>query len=874
MNAIGNDNYRLGLEPPEPIKQSSGWLSGNMAQLMVFLNGLILTITAFATLSVFIDEIIQEGFFKMSDEVQAYVMSGYEEANESLYSLSDVIGISDGISEENFKNYVHARNTSVNYFEQIYWLQKKSESNWDIVPLLTNPGFDNRTGSKEDLLNFAMQHVGKNKHDVLITGLFPNMEEGMRKQSVNVDYGPFILIRAILNGKEVTGYLMGASSLDKVIDVEWFESQEVIHHVEVIDAALAMPVYSFQKPSDGEPQHNSYYMNVYSNIFFGKELEVRTDLGLTPRDSFLQKIPLLMLLFGITLTLIGTLYVRNNQTQSQKLAGMNKELAHKNFELNQEMSERERLNQVIQKSAREHRSIINSVSDIIFEASIEGRLLFLNESWSKVTGFELERSLGRNLFDLIYVQDQEEQRQKFEQLVRGNKQSYRVFTRLRSADGSFRAVELAVSMLRQDENQDMRVVGTITDVEERRRAERALSEAEKKYRAIVENAAGGIYQVTPEGQFLSANPAFAKITGYDSPEEVLRDISNAQEELYINVEGRKKFLQDISTLNMPKSFEAQITRKDGEVIWVAENVRPVKDDEGTLLFYEGSMEDVDQRRTAELALKDAKTESDLANRAKSEFLANMSHELRTPLNSVIGFAEIIKNESFGPLPQKEYIEYATSIYDSGQKLLNVISEILDVSRIEAGERTLNEGVVNVKEVTETALMLMDTKIKSNKMRVENKITDPAMSFIGEKQALKQMLLNLMSNAIKFSSMESLMMLDAELDAAGRLRISVTDTGKGLDEKELEKALSAFGQLETEHSRNKSGTGLGLTLVKSLIELHGGELEFISQKGIGTTVTLIFPAKRVTQGAFSSAAKEEGRSEKIETNYSVTETKDA
>jgi len=286
-------------------------------------------------------------------------------------------------------------------------------------------------------------------------------------------------------------------------------------------------------------------------------------------------------------------------------------------------------------------------------------------------------------------------------------------------------------------------------------------------------------------------------------------------------------------------------REDGSVVWVSDNVRPVFDDENNLLYFEGSMEDVDQRKKAEMALKDAKTESDLANRAKSEFLANMSHELRTPLNAVIGFSDIIRSEAFGKIEQDEYKEYAGSIYDSGNNLLKVINEILDVSRIEAGERALQESAVNVRESVLSCMSLMETKIKSAKIRVENKVIDEGLGLIGESQAIKQMIMNLVANSVKFSPPNSLIMIDANIANNGRLNLSITDTGIGMTDTELEKALSPFGQVETEHNRNTSGTGLGLTLVKSLIELHGGELDIVSQKGIGTTATLIFPSKRVT-----------------------------
>ena len=871
MNSVGNDNYRPGLKPPEPMKGGTGWLSSNMAQLMVFLNGLILTVTAFATLSVFIDEIVKEGLLKTTQEVEQHIVSGYNETERSLHALSAVLTMPEQVPIKHLDNYLDQKSSGSQYFDQIYWIRKTESEGWKLTTLMKGIAYSELFRSPDDFIDFIRMQTKGGKDTHMITSL-PHTKQQSRHEHMQVYDRLFALVDIQGPPANPQGYLVGVISLHHIIDSEWLEIRGSIQDIQVVDTEVDLPIYSYQKNTNTESfSPSSIYTNIFSNLFVNESIDVTVNLSISPRESFLQKIPLLMLLFGITLTLIGTLYVRNNQSQSQKLSDMNKELAHKNFELNQEMSERERLNQVIQRSARENRSIINAVSDIIFEASVDGRILFLNEAWNKVTGFELERSIGRDLFDLLYVQDQEEQRQNFEQLVKGQKQSYRVFTRLRSADGSFRAVELAVSMLRQDENKDLRVVGTITDVEERRRAERALSEAEKKYRAIVENAASGIYQVTPEGQFLSANPAFAKIIGYDTPEEVLRDISKSQEQLYVDKFAREKFLKDISTLDMPKTFEGQVTKKSGDTIWISENVRPVKDDEGTLLFYEGSMEDVDQRRKAEIALKDAKAESDLANRAKSEFLANMSHELRTPLNAVIGFSEIIKNEAFGPLPQKEYKEYADNIYDSGNNLLNVINEILDVSRIEAGERTLSEGVVNVAETVDTCLALMEGKIKANEMRVENKIKGSDLSFVGETHAVKQMLLNLMSNAVKFSPPNGFLMLDAEIGQNGRLRISVTDTGIGLNDKELEKALSPFGQIDSEHNRSKSGTGLGLTLVKTLVELHGGELDMVSQKGIGTTATLIFPAKRVAHKKGAADSHDSAESQNAEEK--VTESKD-
>ena len=464
------------------------------------------------------------------------------------------------------------------------------------------------------------------------------------------------------------------------------------------------------------------------------------------RELFLEKIPFLILLFGIILTIIGTLYVRNNQMQSRKLSTMNRELAQKNFELNREVDERERLNELVQKTAHRHQNIINAVNDIIFELDHDGNLVFLNQAWRKITGFEIDRVLSRALTQYLYSHDQAAFERGMKDLERGSLRTYRTFTRLRTTDGHFRAIELTMTLGSRNDEHGTQFVGTIDDIEERRRAEKALSEAEQKYRAIVENAPSGLFQITMEGQILNANPAFARILGYGSSDNLMEIIADANSEIYGDAEKRKRALQNIALLKLPKTLETRITKKNGSEIWVHETLRPVFDDYDTLLYFEGSIEDIDQRKNAEIALKEAKTDSDLANRAKSEFLTNMSHELRTPLNAVIGFSDIIRTEAFGPIAQDEYKDYAGNIYDSGNRLLKVINEILDVSRIGAGERTLNESLFSITDTVADCLTFLDGKLKSAQMRVENRLAEKdAVHLIGERQAVKQMLINLLKS---------------------------------------------------------------------------------------------------------------------------------
>lgn len=843
MKAGGNITQQE--TPRRAAMRRRGWLSSNMAQLMVFCNGLVLTVTAFITLNLFIEELVYNNMQKSALEVNERIERELSNAERTMMMIASTFSLLPPESEH-YLSDISTESLEQAQIAQLYLLNRNFDGTYSIVINAASKGQETRLSQIDqiDPSNY-LYFISRDTFSRDTASKFYVNLPGLQVRGGGT---PVAMAVPVFQGNTIRDIVVGVVVMNDLIGAAWLKERDMIHDIVIraVDQDKAIYQYRSRIAEAGSASDKALYRRSFDLELAGEALAIDVNILPAKGDSFLVKVPLLMLLFGVTLTLIGTLYVRNNQRQSQKLARMNRELAQKNQELNSQMNEGERLSQVISQQERDNRAIINSVSDIIFETATNGDILFLNETWERVTGFELEYSIRRNLFDMLYLQDQREQRQNFEQLVQGKKKSYRAFTRLRTIDGTFRSVELAVSMIRQDDRGQQRIVGTITDVEERRRAERALAEAEKKYRAIVENAAGGIYQVTPEGIFLSANPAAARILGYDSPEAMLRDVRNVNTQLYSDTIARERFLSDVSHSDRPVSSEAQMVRFDGLVIWVNENLRSVKDENGVLLYFEGSIEDVTQRKEAEIAMARAKMESDIANRAKSEFLANMSHELRTPLNSIIGFSEIIKNESLGPIGNKDYWTYANDIFDSGKRLLTVINEILDVSRIQAGERELKEGVVSVQRVAQSCIDLMRGKAEAGRLSINNRLEDTELQLVGEAQAIKQMLLNLVSNAIKFTPEGGHVTLSGEIDDMGQYRLSVTDTGLGLSEDEIQKALSPFGQINSEHNRSKSGTGLGLTLVDALIGLHGGSIELISQKGIGTTATLIFPARRVNQ----------------------------
>jgi len=292
-------------------------------------------------------------------------------------------------------------------------------------------------------------------------------------------------------------------------------------------------------------------------------------------------------------------------------------------------------------------------------------------------------------------------------------------------------------------------------------------------------------------------------------------------------------------------MEKRYIAKDGRIVHALTRVGAVRDASGRPVQMLTQIIDITARKRGEDELVAAKEQAELANRSKSEFLANMSHELRTPLNAIIGFSEIVASELFGPIGAARYVEYAHDIHASGIHLLSIISDILDLSKIEAGRRDLTESAIDLHEAAESSLRLVRGRAENGGVRLVNGVDRGAMPrLLADERAVKQILLNLLSNAVKFTPEGGRVAVGAELRGDGSLAITIDDTGIGIAPENIPRALAPFSQVESSLTRRHEGTGLGLPLVKSLIELHGGTLQLESQEGKGTLATVIFPAERV------------------------------
>lgn len=391
--------------------------------------------------------------------------------------------------------------------------------------------------------------------------------------------------------------------------------------------------------------------------------------------------------------------------------------------------------------------------------------------------------------------------------------------------------------------------------QEKKFAEAMVRRRNESLHKIVENSFDAIVVATADGEIISTNPSAELVMGWQ-PDEVTGSliadhIPDAETLSADFLERDKKFRKSAKGEIQP--LEIDCVRADGTpftmelVIYTA----PVSDLSGKTnlagerVSYIFSFRDITVRRLTEQAREEARQEAEAANRAKTEFLANMSHELRTPLNAIIGFSELMRTEALGPLGSPQYLEYMNDINGSGQQLIQVINDILDMSKIEAGELTPSEDILDFARAADTAIRLVADRAQKGEISLVNSVPADIPQMYADERMLKQILSNLLSNAVKFTPQGGMVELSAEANSLG-FTFSVSDTGCGIPEDKMDVILQPFGQADMTLQRNYEGTGLGLPLVNAMTELHGGKLEIFSREGRGTTATVRLPGDRIIE----------------------------
>ena len=356
----------------------------------------------------------------------------------------------------------------------------------------------------------------------------------------------------------------------------------------------------------------------------------------------------------------------------------------------------------------------------------------------------------------------------------------------------------------------------------------------ERYQSIVQNAVEGIFQSTPDGHYLLVNPALARMYGYDSPDELMGGVRDISRSIYVDPAVRLEFKARMQRDGEVRGLVYEVYRKDGTRLWISEHARAVRNDAGDVLYYEGFIQDVTERKRAEEELRAAKEAAEAASIAKSQFLAVMSHEIRTPMNGVIGMASLLLNSPLNP----EQLEFAETIRQSGDTLLGIINDILDFSKIESGRLELEHEEFSVRDCVDGALDLLAPRAAEKGLDLLCEIADGTPAFLrGDITRLRQILVNLLGNAVKFTEKgEVLLSVHAEPRPDGRIALhcAVSDTGIGIPPEAMGRLFQSFSQVDASTTRRYGGTGLGLVISRRLTELMGGTMMVESEPGRGST----------------------------------------
>jgi two-component system, cell cycle sensor histidine kinase DivJ len=370
-----------------------------------------------------------------------------------------------------------------------------------------------------------------------------------------------------------------------------------------------------------------------------------------------------------------------------------------------------------------------------------------------------------------------------------------------------------------------------------RAADAAAAEGALLYRFLADNAMDLITRHSSDGRIRFASPAALTLLGY-APEE-LQDLTFTTLAHPQDADAVQAALIASSYFGRAGAAEVRLAHKGGHHVWMEIRCRPAQASMGAPSEIVAVTRDIAQRKRQEQALVEARDQALAASRAKSRFLANMSHELRTPLNAIIGFSEVTMREMFGAIGPR-YQEYARLIHESGTHLLDLINSVLDMSKIEAGKFELSEEVFDLEEAAESAVRVLKLPAERSAVALRLQIAPAVQRIFADRRAIKQILVNLLSNGVKYTPPGGEVVISASLAADRAVQLSVRDTGTGIPPSDLQRLGRPFEQVETAAVRAKEGTGLGLALVKSLTQLHGGEARLSSVLGEGTTVTVRLP----------------------------------
>ncbi|WP_051432161.1 sensor histidine kinase [Rhodovibrio salinarum] len=487
--------------------------------------------------------------------------------------------------------------------------------------------------------------------------------------------------------------------------------------------------------------------------------------------------------------------------------------------------------------------VVELAADWVWETDSENRFVYFSERFEQVTGLSRDLFLGQNREFLFsrdgFVASEWTQHLKTIQARQpffGFRYSYF------SEDGRRYVFQINGKPVFSRKGRFIGYRGTGTDLTETVTARADAEATEAHARRVLDSALDAFFSLDPDGLIVDWNRAAEQTFNWSREEALGRSVAA----LIVpggELDAHRRMMGQLRVGNawfLNSRVRTTARRRDGSVFLCELAITETWTPHGRT--FNAFMRDITDREARQKAMERARYEAEVASKSKSEFLAAMSHELRTPLNAVIGFSDLLF--SCPDIPEEQRLEYLHDIRDSGNHLLELINDVLDLSKIEAGRTDLSEEPVNLAELARACTRLLGERAQSALLELREDVPEDLPAVMVDRTRIKQILINLLSNSVKFTEPGGTVTLAARLDDQGRMRLSVADTGVGMAPDQLSRAFEPFTQLDNVYSRRQQGTGLGLALVRMLTELHDGTLEVDTAPGVGTTATCVLPAERV------------------------------
>ncbi|MBT3701164.1 MAG: PAS domain S-box protein [Alphaproteobacteria bacterium] len=504
----------------------------------------------------------------------------------------------------------------------------------------------------------------------------------------------------------------------------------------------------------------------------------------------------------------------------------------------EDISKRKAAEEAMRTTEKDYRSIFENATQGMYRSDLDGHALRVNPAMVKLNGYESEAEL----LAAVKVTSQDWY------VEPGRREE---FTRIMETQGRVSNFESEIyrhktrekiwisenaHLIRDDSGEAMFYEGTATDITIRKNLENELHQSRDLFSLAFHANPNLVALVEPStGEHLDVNEAWLNTLKFQREDVIGK--SSLKFGTWPNINDRDQLLAIHQSEGRVRNFIGQLRAKDGTLIDCSFSTDNIKMDHMEPILW--TVIDITESKKAEKALNEALADAERANQAKSEFLATMSHEFRTPLNAILGFSEIMGKQIFGPLGSAKYTEYSDDIFRSGEHMLTLVNDVLDIAAIEAGKRAFDKEMIDLRDLIPECLKQVELATTNGGIELATNIATNLPSLNADRRSIAQILINLLSNATRFTGRGGSITISAYA-SGNRLCLSIQDTGTGIPEDKLASITEPFVQAESDPHKARHGTGLGLSIVKSLVDAHDGQLEIKSIVGEGTTVSITFP----------------------------------